>query len=516
MQEQVNLLLGNNLDLIKTLSDNSVSSIVTDPPYEIGFMNKGWDSSGIAYNVDLWKECLRVLKPGGHMLAFSGTRTYHRMACAIEDAGFEIRDQIQWIYGSGFPKGMNILNKILEKCKECLNKEFAQTVIQTSKHVINVKDFVVIPVAILPEARKAFLIQIGKEVSILDQTDTLLLESMLTSMNLNIELLWKNSSEEHWKEMSKYITSTEFVMTTDQKIYNFLQSKNTQDYIIKEKIFQNGLKLNVLVVDQNSKGKKEKLNDILGLFATGNATREIVEKFNGKNVALKPANEPICVARKPISEKTIAENVLKHGTGGINIDDCRIKTDDDLSRKLTDPTGWKNSSKQVGSINDDWKKGRWAANIMFDEDAAAALDEQTGSLKSGTNCVRRKEGKFIEHGGLGKAGDIQTTYGDVGGASRFFYCSKTSTKERNSAGKNNHPTVKPIKLMEYLVKLVTPKDGVVMDIFMGSGSTGIAAKMSGYKFIGMELNKEYFDIAKKRIDLIDNSKSIDDLFEEQD
>ena len=347
---------GNSLELLKQLNENSIDSIVTDPPYELGFMGKSWDKTGIAYSVKLWKECLRVLKPGGHLLAFGGTRTYHRMVCAIEDAGFEIRDQIQWIYGSGFPKSQNISKAIDKKYKE-----------------------------------------------------------------------------------SKY--------------------------------------------------------------------NEIKDSLNGWGTALKPANEPIVMARKPLSDKTIVGNVIEWGTGGINIDDSRITYSENDDPRIgknyvhSAKAGLENGSKKDNSSGEVQQlhnsEGRFPANVIFDEEAAAVLDSQTGILKSGSNCVRRQEGFFLEHGGLGKAGDVQTTYGDSGGASRFFYCAKAAKKEKGEF--NNHPTVKPIKLMEYLIRLITPDNGVVLDPFAGSGSTLVACVNENKRYIGFELNEEYIEIIEKRL-----------------
>ena len=427
----IDLRQGDCLEVLKTIPDNSVDSVVTDPPYHLtsivkrfgkegsapaqfgtdgayaraskGFMGKEWDGGDIAFRTDVWSECLRVLKPGGHLLSFSHSRTYHRMAAAIEDAGFEIRDSIMWIYGSGFPKSHNI-GKAIDKIQ-------------------------------------------GNE-----------------------------------REVGK--------------------SKGQSDY-------------------------------------------------EGWGTALKPAHEPICMARKPLSEKSIAENVLKWGTGGINIDGCRIAANWEDER----PPSWFNSGKSksgeptyggnlktlttstVGErLNDG---GRFPANIMFDEEAGKLLDEQSGITEYNKD---RKAGNY--KGGHRKEyvgtidNDIEKKiegqfFSDKGGASRFFYCPKTSKKERDAgltndikeqtaigstyAGnqttskiggnpdkptepkKNNHPTVKPLALMEYLIKLVTPKGGVVMDCFMGSGSTGVAARNLGFKFIGIEREQEYMDIAKQRI-----------------
>ena len=375
---------GDCIEEMKKMESNSVDSIVTDPPYELGFMGKSWDSTGIAYNIDVWREALRVLKPGGHMLAFGGTRTYHRMACAIEDAGFEIRDMMQWLYGSGFPKSMDI-SKAIDKAA------------RAKREIIG-------------------------------------------------------------KSHSKGIRSG-------------------QNHIVGDNYECSGYPITIP------------------------ATTE-AKQWDGWGTALKPANEPIVVARKPLSEKTVAANVLKWGTGGINIDDSRIYRDpDDKSGwSVTGSKGSENRAMSGKNYTRDPKPdnaGRFPANVLFDESAAAILDEQSGTLKSGSNCTRTKTGTFLEHGGLGKAGDMQTTYGDSGGASRFFYCAKASKRERGEG--NVHPTVKPLKLMEYLVTLVTPPNGVVLDPFMGSGTTGIATNNKGFNFIGIEKDEKYFNIANERI-----------------
>lgn len=332
----VSLLNGNCLDILRELPDDSIDSIVTDPPYGLSFMGKKWDYD--VPSVEIWKECLRVLKPGGHLLAFGGTRTYHRLAVNVEDAGFEIRDQIQWIYGSGFPKSHNV----------------------------------------------------GK--------------------------------------------------------------------------------------------------------ATGDA------RFEGVGTALKPANEPIVLARKPLIG-TVAENVLTHGVGGINVDASRIGLSDNEPYDLTTKVRPNVSSKDEGIFSQGsavreagWQPatgGRFPSNVIFDEAAAELLDAQSGILKSnggGTSKVAI----------FGGADDVRSIpKGDKGGASRFFYVAKASKKDRGEG--NVHPTVKPTTLMEYLVKLVTPPGGIVLDPFMGSGTTGVACSKAGFQFIGCELDESYFQIAETRI-----------------
>lgn len=416
--KQIKLMLGDCLFKLKELEDNSVDSIVTDPPYGLSFMGKHWD-----YDVpsqEIWEECLRVLKPGGYLLAFAGSRTYHRMAVRIEDVGFEIRDQIMWIYGSGFPKSLNI-----------------------SK-------------------------QIDKQAGAVDAN--------------------KNN-----KSLFGYGTEDITTPTTDA-----------------------------------------------------------AKQWNGWGTALKPAHEPIVMARKPLSENTVSDNVLKYGTGGINIDGCRIATTDTLGGGATNGSGldidgfdrpWMHDEEKMKEYQQKMQDnvahaenlGRFPANVIFDDDAGEILDEQSGISKSTGGSGEKSMGALGKNGKYGKYTlDVLPSHiggiGDSGGASRFFYCPKTSKSERNegldgyeqrytdtnrvvgSAGGTNprnrgaeqpianfHPTVKPTDLMAYLIRLVTHTGGTVLDPFMGSGSTGKAAVREGAAFIGIEMESEYFEIANGRI-----------------
>ena len=362
------LLKGNCLELLAEMPDNSVDSIVTDPPYELGFMGKSWDNSGIAYSVELWSQALRVLKPGGHLLAFGGSRTYHRLASAVEDAGFEIRDQIMYLYGSGF---------------------------QTSH---NLKD-----------------------------------------------------------------------------------------------------------------------------------------EWQGWGTALKPAHEPIVVARKPLIG-TVATNVLTYGTGALNIDGSRVGTTEKLSIG--------SNNRQNALVNFGMKdnketqeqnlQGRWPANVIHD-----GSEEVLEGFPNTKGVVRKPTGKGILNPETGWNANsmIDTTvrgFADEGSAARFFYCAKASKSERNagldieqfplknyteankmggagdtmltgsgnprdSRKQNFHPTVKPIALMRYLVKLVTPPNGTVLDPFLGSGTTAVAAILEGFNWMGCEMTEDYWSIIEARV-----------------
>ncbi len=376
---------GDCLAVMRTMPDSSVDSIVTDPPYGLSFMGKRWDYDVPA--VEVWAECLRVLKPGGHLLAFAGTRTQHRMAVRIEDAGFEIRDMIAWVYGSGFPKSHNL--------------------------------------------------------------------------------------------------------TGDRQ---------------------------------------------------------------GWGTALKPALEPITVARKPLTG-TVAANVLAHGTGALNIDACRVATDENLSGGAYAENGRQsvsNSLRQGGGMNVigasageySQPSGRWPANLIHDgsEEVLACFPQSQGGAFPKTVVRSNRGGEFCQRFGDEQRED-RKEMADAGSAARFFYCAKASRKDRNEGcegmerlmprgsngavnavsenrgsrsgpRENHHPTVKPTDLMRYLCLLVTPRGGTVLDPFTGSGSTGKAAVLEGFKFIGIEREAEYVEIARARITLLGRGGDIPqgDLF----
>lgn len=461
------------LEFLKEIPDNSIDSIVTDPPAGISFMGKHWDtfavgnrgtecrktgsgndcaSEGFAKDVhwdkspealigfqnfifEVFTEVYRVLKPGGHGLVWALPKTSHHTAMGLERAGFEIRDKILHLFGTGFPKSLNV--------SKSLDKYFG-------------------------EDRKPVLDENGDQV---------------------------------W---------------TSQK-----------------------------------QGKKSMFDGGKERHATYPATY-----YDGWGTALKPAAEEWILIRKPISENAIAENVLKYGVGGINIDGCRVGIDE-----ITAHGGGNNldgrkygNGKGIPSIEkgSNIHYGRFPSNVIHDgsEEVMAEFDKY-GEKKSGTNCIRTKEGSFGEHGGLGKEGDVQTTYGDKGSVSRFFYCAKSSQQDRNEGlgdmddkisgikntsgrsyktkcrlcekeirydgrenrclcenpeeyypeikSKNHHPTVKSTSLMRYLCRLITPPNGIILDPFAGSGSTGKGALQEGFRFIGIEREIDYCEIANKRM-----------------
>jgi site-specific DNA-methyltransferase (adenine-specific) len=373
------ILHGSALEQLKTLEENSTDAIVTDPPYGLSFMGKKWDYDVPSVNV--WQECLRVMKPGGFLLSFAGTRTYHRLVCGIEDAGFEIRDMISWLYGSGFPKSLNI-GKQIDKVQ-------------------------------------------GNEREIIGT-----------------------------KGLNKY----------------------------------------------NSKGMVHTVNYRSQDFDKANELTKGNSEWEGWGTALKPACEPIVVARKPLSEKNVALNVLKWGTGGINIDECRIGSEthkvnvNDFSNIHSNKYG---SGAEIKTKGYREQVGRFPANIILDEEAGKMLDEQSGICKTGNinkNLVGFKKGCLY-----GDSKMVIRNYktDKPTGASRFFYCAKASKSERGE--ENKHPTVKPIKLMEYLIKLVSKEQALILDPFLGSGTTAIACVKLNRKFIGIEKEEEYVEIANRRL-----------------
>jgi len=485
------LLLGDCLDKLKELDDNSVDSIVTDPPYGLSFMGKKWD-----YDVPkkkVWKECMRVLKPGGYLLAFAGSRTYHQMAVRIEKAGFEIRDQIMWIYGSGFPKSLNIGKAVDKQGGNSLGKEVSELV-------------------------KKKRIEMGLSTIQLAE-----LGKFYGKKN-------HGGTVSNWESGRGSITPEQF-----NKLIEILNLENNPIIETKREVLGK-VKTNLTVM-QNIGG-----NSTAGEIEVTKGNSE----WEGWGTALKPAHEPIVMARKPLSEKTVVDNVLEWGTGGINIDGCRISTDE----VITNHSRGVESAISKGKYGDSKEQethqtqgqtlGRFPANIIFDEDAGKILDEQSGITKSGDFTQKGQSSNTEQPSGWKTSNrEFKVYKGDSGGASRFFYCPKTSKTDRNEGldgfeakpmawgnqakaelkrgnlefkGKgdgtkhnkvsmrvNNHPTVKPTDLMLYLIRLVTPKGGTTLDPFMGSGSTGKAAVRGGFDFVGIEREDEYMEIAQARI-----------------
>lgn len=412
---------GDMLDMLQVIEPESIDAIVCDPPYELGFMNKSWDSTGIAFKKETWQNCFEVLKPGGYLLAFGGSRTYHRIACAIEDAGFEIRDCIMYLYGSGFSKSHNIGLAIDKK-----------------------------------NGVQSEVVGVGKS-------------------------------------------------GCNSRAYQSEKPTTAGNYDIKK--------------SQN--------------------------EWQGWGTCLKPAYEPIIVARKPF-KGSVVDNIIKYRVGGLNIDECRIPTNDDLARiNRTD-----NGMFGIGKNNNNAQKckelgieygGRFPANVILTYDETD-FDEVCGGMPYTKNNTKTHSAKNSDNNVNFNASKSVNVIGyeDSGSASRYFYCAKASKKDRDEGldnlndgllrrvrpdknddkptglnkdprfapvvRKNIHPTCKPTELMQYLVRLVSPKGATILDPFMGSGSTGKAVMFenrerdANYKFIGIELTDEYLPIAQARIE----------------
>ena len=496
------LLLGDSRNVLAELAADSIDACITDAPYELGFMGRAWDKTGIANDPAFWALVLRVLKPGAHLLAFSHSRTYHRMACAIEDAGFEIRDSIDWWYGTGFPKSLDV-SKAIDKAR-IEDQEPVRVVCRFLRAVMDSKE--------LKSSQIAE--HFGCHSRLVDHW-----AARDTDSQPNLPT-W-----EQWLELKRLLA---FGDEMDAEVWRLNGRKGTPG-----EAWQNA---EVIGRHEGSTpglaGERFSRRDDLIRAPSENA-----ERWSGWGTALKPAKEPICLARKPL-DGTVAENVIAHGTGGLNIDGCRIAgpPKEGGPRRYTalgvmDDDGWQAKTQEI-----DRGGKRWPANVIMDEAVAAELDRQSGNRQSGAwDGTRNAEKTRSVYGAFAGRNAEHPREFSEGGASRFFYVAKPTRYERDlgcehlpkrSAGeatdreddtdglsspragagrtggaRNFHPTVKPVMLMRYLCRLVTPPGGTIIDPFMGSGSTGIAAALEGFDFIGIEREAEYMAIAKARIDL---------------
>jgi DNA modification methylase len=536
------------LDMLEVIESNTIDSVVCDPPYELNFMSKGWDNSGIAFQPDTWKKCYEVLKPGGYLLAFGGSRTFHRIACAIEDAGFEIRDTIMWIYGMGFPKSQNIgkqLEKRLEdektkqKTKHDLRLMWERDIQKTMRNKEEQNE------VLQSQLQKQSLQVSGKTTS-----DVWREEPCLEGWN-NIQKTERELQRCKVCEMSKRV----FINGEERWICNGTQVSDGKT--LREMFEQSG---SCTSYRPQSEQQQDRESDVIQEQCRTQESREVIKYWNKFGTALKPSFEPIIVARKPF-KGSLVDNVIKNGVGGINIDECRIESNGEIMSRpfnnIKDDTVFnKNNSgyKKLGNPNNiSDKLGRFPANTILTYDETD-FDEVCGGFPN-TKPAGNKIGKEINKNLDYNASSYKLSNnkcpkiaGDNGGsASRYFYCAKASKKDRDEGldtfnqekvndgrntpidnafqrgetlRKNTHPTVKPTSLMQYLVRLVTPKGGTILDPFNGSGSTGKAVmyenleRGKNYKYIGIELTEEYLPIAKARIEYVCNQEqqtTIDDF-----
>ena len=462
------LLHGDCLEQMKTLPDNSIDAIVSDPPYGISFMAKKWDYD--VPKVDVWQEAMRVLKPGGHALIACGTRTQHRMVVNIEDAGFEIRDVVSWIYGSGFPKSLNV--------SKAIDKMDASDAQQARRYKFT-----------------EWVRSQGVQASDINASTETAMGSHYTTQASQPAIM----TREHL-EACRHLFADVPQWVEDECDKRSVESENFKRREVVGVRKQRANNANTSNAAMNaSAGEVEQI--------TAPAT-EAAKQWGGWGTALKPACEFFTLARKPLSEKTVAANVLKWGTGGINVDGCRVGTGDgqDRSRPPRTPNailgGGKGASITASEHN---AQGRFPANLIHDgSDEVLAGFPETKPSKSGG--ITSRTGNGAEYG-MGTA--PRTGHDDQGSAARFFYCAKASKKDRNEGCDelekgNNHATVKPTALMAYLCRLITPTGGTVLDPFMGSGSTGKAAVREGFDFVGCELDADYYAIATARIEAEQN------------
>ena len=634
MKQKTKLMLGDNIESLKKLPDNSIDSVVTDPPYGLSFMNKKWDYD--VPSVQFWTEVYRVLKPGGHVLSFGGTRTYHRMVVNIEDAGFEIRDQIMWLYGSGFPKSHNIgkaVDKLEGNEREIVGERKADDITSGNMHANNKGQSTTIKITKGNSPYEGW----GTALKPANEPICLARKPLSEKSVAENVLKWGTGgiNVDGCRVGSETIQQRQYDRTPEHGGQYGNHSERVSNGVVTET--EGRFPANIIlecICDEVIKGEKgevkkttrdrkydtgeerwtglstkkieatDNYNDKGDIHTNPDCPCRLLDEQSGMSKSVldkrefKPANEPICLARKPLSEKSVAENVLKWGTGGINVDGCRIEgaygsgqneiiegeepgvfTNYDRRKEgstATSATGYKDKIMVSNP------EGRFPANIILECICDEVIKGEKGEIKSVIGKVKNNgevygggKGKntsdYISHCISGDKGDIHTNpncpcrlldeqsgvsksnckagvvegkdanvfndgekktsghkkkvmvgdYNDKGGASRFFYQAKVSKAERNMgldlvegkevvrqglAGeknnpvhKNSHPTVKPINLMTYLCRLITPQNGIILDPFMGSGSTGIAAQLEGFRFVGMEMDNDYFKIAESRI-----------------
>ena len=509
--ENYKLYNGSMLDMLDVIEPETIDSVVCDPPYELNFMSKGWDNAGVSFQKETWEKCYEVLKPGGYLLAFGGSRTFHRIACAIEDAGFEIRDTIMWLYGSGFPKSMDI-SKSLDKRNGKQNEDFTKF----GNYVKQCR------------------------------------EAKGYSKN-DIDKIMETNTACAWWEGRNYLGDFKVQLPDKENYYKLkelLELDDRFDYLIEWQEAEReviGTKqsgcFNSQEKDRYTIGSSKSLEVDITIPST-----DLAKQWQGWGTALKPSFEPIIVARKPF-KGSLVDNVIEYGVGGINIDECRVGNEElhnSYMGKRSDVFSQDRTDTEAGMFTGDKKgetivNGRFPANTILTYDETD-FDEVCGGFPN-TKSTPRTPTKGGT-GGIGQATNFQrgsetSNFNDSGSASRYFYCAKASKKDRDEGlddqaevkvndgrqtpidnpfqrgetpRKNTHCCVKPTTLMQYLVRLVTPNNGTVLDPFNGSGSTGKAVmyenkeRNKNYKYIGIELTEEYLPIAKARIEYVCNLK----------
>lgn len=489
---RVTLLAGDCREVIRSLADASIDSVVCDPPYALvsivkrfgkagsaeakggvyqrsaaGFMGKTWDNGEAAFAAEFWAEVLRVLKPGGHVLAFSGTRTYHRLACAIEDAGFEIRDQIGWAYGSGFPKSHDVSKGIDKRG---------------------------------PEGQAPFA-EFAAHYEACRKTKSMTHAAVCAAGGWHGKVNHGGSSV-NWANGYGMPTTEQWAVL--QPLLGLDDKWGVRVARVQYEREVLGIKYKTKLViapgQDNDRGATS-------LFVTAPSSKA-ARRWEGWGTALKPAWEPIVMARKPLVG-TVAANVLEHGTGALNIDGCRVGLSDGDDPRLGGKGDW-SSAKMAQNVYEGGYAGdrvgssalgRWPANIIHDgsPEVLAAFPDSDGQL-FGTRPDHKPKTGPVAYGDYGPRPHSEPR-GDSGSAARFFYSAKADAEDRLGS---KHPTVKPLDLMQYLVRLVTPPGGLVLDPFAGTGTTGEAAFREGMRAVLIEREPEYQADIARRMELAEN------------
>lgn len=528
----IEIIEGDSRVVLKELSDNSVDSVVTDPPYGLNFMGKKWDYD--VPSVDIWRECFRVLKPGGHLLAFFGTRTYHRGVVPIEDAGFEIRDQLQWIYASGFPKShdaaWDLHLKASQACGPMVEVPHGEP---PAKHDLRFvrATYLQTPVYACAECGKVLQPFVPEQGAQEHRTAWAKSESSWA----------EQPGVEGWGDVEAPARKLQGCEVCSMPLGVFADGAQGR---VRHGASASGGSIPWQIAESDGSRPSYRPRSVEQLANQPEAVRLEcrAQEFRGFGTALKPAHEPIVLARKPLVG-TVATNLAAHGVGALNIDGCRVESSAADQAYIMERVGGFNNTRSIGGngilqggevtdrTNFDASKGRWPANIIHDgsDEVLAAFPQARGQLaKAAEGGDRRKDQNVY---GTMTRGSNGAEPRDAGGsAARFFYQAKASKADRddgvrtaaqpfiqfqtangtsgkpssisegrNTEYRNTHPTVKPTELMRYLCRLVTPPGGVVLDPFMGSGSTGRGAVLEGFSFIGIEMDGAYFDIADARI-----------------
>lgn len=525
---------GDCLEVLKSMPDASVDSLVTDPPAGISFMGKDWDSdkggrdAWIKWLSEVMRECLRVMKPGAHGLVWAIPRTSHWTATALENAGFEVRDTILHCFGQGFPKSLDIYKSAIKSGMACACEEF-----ETTPNLPSLQGAIHAEVKPSFKQSEEMLPEVLRGMALPEPGDSRSFSGDFSKGNRSGKRAGRKGKESAPRSEEPGMEGRRDLQAEQGQLHR------TKVRSVSQRVPADGPKGRLCdgapssygdasrAVTPTSRGRASQgsrypeqldiesgaVSEQRGAQTCGSCGKTRVSK--GLGTALKPAVEIWWLIRKPLGEKTVAKNVLKHGTGGLNIDGCRIEGS-------VPSTIQGQSSRQGECYGKDQRQqkvftpapgGRFPANLVLSHNpecvesdhgvtcepgcAVAVLDGQSGVLTSGKRNAGVRKGLGF-HGAHGDGGPAIKE--SSGGASRFFYCAKASKSDKGAD--NVHPTVKSTKLMGYLIRLVTPKGGTVLDCFAGSGSTGVAAVLEGFKFVGIEREREYAEIASKRMEAV--------------